>query len=65
MSENTFDILIKLYQDMRRVQKKIESISHLLEDMDKDSKLIFSKIKSIAEEIAIVGDNNDSGEENK
>ena len=64
-SENVFDVLVKAYQDLRRVQKKLDSISHLFNDLDSDSKVILNKILAIANEISNVGDDHEQKERNE
>ena len=64
-SENVFDVLVKAYQDLRRVQKKLDSISHLFNDLDPDSRAILNKILAIAGEISNVGDDHEQKERNE
>ena len=50
-SEDVFDVLVKVYQDLKRAQKKLQSLEAILSNLDENSLALLNKLKKEVENI--------------
>ena len=50
-SEDVFDVLVKVYQDLKRAQKKLQSLEAILSNLDENSLALLDKLKKEVENI--------------